>query len=420
MSRQLNIVVLLLFLFESVLANALFASEQPKSEAVGALQMRLSQCSNDPLPLQACRLRLVVKNRSARPVGGLAAALPLYFSVQGPEDRELKRVHDGILSLGQERSWTGSGGPARDRTFRLEQGEEISITFSLAVDWRADGFNRAKQRHLFPTSGSYVVQVLFPIQYPAKHPLRYDPSRFLRAQITIEVQRPKGDDEMAFMYLRDHPDTVYAMLSTIGEPHARIVPRLEQLVKQFPKSTYADYARWALARKQLRGTGFVSLGYREKFERFADGFTTLLTAKNESDDSLQELLTEELNGEGAEVIRQLVKHRWRPPEELTKLLRAYYELLHVSVTERRSAIALLRQIGSDPGFAYYPNVLCSLKFALKGLDPMSLKLIDQEMSEKYYDTKEWIAIQGGLIARKDRDAWRSFRVRKTDSKAESP
>ncbi len=62
------------------------------------------------------------------------------------------------------------------------------------------------------------------------------------------------------------------------------------------------------------------------------------------------------------------------------------------------------------------HLQCSLKFALEGIDPMSLALIDREMKERYYDAKEWVTIQNGLIPAENRDEWRMFRIRKSQSK----
>lgn len=418
MSGPVSTISLGVFLFIGVVADTMRGGDQHSNGVVGSLQMRLIQVSRDPLPLQACRFRLLLKNEGARPVDGLNAALPLYLSVQGPEDPEFLPVHDGILSLTQEAFGTGSGVLFRDRTFRLDRGEEISLMFSLAVDWRADGFDRDKRRAVFPAPGKYTVQVLYPIQYPVKHPIRYDSSRFLRARATVEVRAARGDENLAYTTLRENHDVVYAMLSIVGQPHARVEGDLMEILEKFPESTYADYARFALARKMLHGTGYVSLTNHEPFERFVHGFSALLTAKTESDQSLQELLAEELNGEGTEVIGKLVERRWAPSEELTKWLRAYYDLLHVSDEQRRRASALLRAIGPEADFAYHPNVLCSLKFALEGIDPMSLALIDREMKERYYDAKEWVTIQNGLIPAKNCDEWRMFRIRKSDSTAE--
>ncbi len=78
---------------------------------------------------------------------------------------------------------------------------------------------------------------------------------------------------------------------------------------------------------------------------------------------------------------------------------------HVSAKERREAIHLLRAISPDSGFAYYPNVLCSLNFALEGIDPMALELVEREMNEKYYDVSEWITIQNEIIPTKKRENW---------------
>jgi hypothetical protein len=86
-------------------------------------------------------------------------------------------------------------------------------------------------------------------------PGRRDDYEIFSQPIVVTVAEPKGNDLKIFLCLRRQDDVVDAILSPVGRVEEDAVPKLETIVKEHPKSSYADYARFALARKLASGIG---------------------------------------------------------------------------------------------------------------------------------------------------------------------
>jgi hypothetical protein len=99
-----------------------------------------------------------------------------------------------------------------------------------------------------------------------------------RARINIEVQKPKGPDAEALDVLEEDEELRFAMLSTTSAPGDELAERLRGLCRRFPKSSYAAYARFALARHeaaQQRNAAAIEQLDAIDFEQFAYGAAAL-------------------------------------------------------------------------------------------------------------------------------------------------
>jgi hypothetical protein len=135
----------------------------------------------------------------------------------------------------------------------LRPGEQESLTVAYAAEW---GLNKAN--FFFPQPGNYSIRWTC-------HPWPLDSNKvFWPDPVLVVVARPVGVDEAVYQLLRDNPKLVGVMMSPathsgpdraygVAVPDAETVRQLETIVLRYPKSSYADYARFALARAYLQG-----------------------------------------------------------------------------------------------------------------------------------------------------------------------
>jgi hypothetical protein len=72
----------------------------------------------------------------------------------------------------------------------------------------------------------------------------------------VEVKEPQGDDKKVWELLQKDEQLAGALMCPVDAPSDDVRPKLIQLLKDYPKSSYAPYARFALARHYFNGTGF--------------------------------------------------------------------------------------------------------------------------------------------------------------------
>src|SRR5262249_9959982 len=130
----------------------------------------------------------------------------------------------------------------------LEPAEQTSLSFALAAEWvamRSDlGAPTAKSivgQPLFPEAGVYLLQ----FRYVSSG---WQDEKALVATAEITVREP-GDEEKAIIgILSGTPALGSALLRPVDSPERNLVPVLKSVIKRWPRSAYADYARFALAR----------------------------------------------------------------------------------------------------------------------------------------------------------------------------
>lgn len=191
-----------------------------------------------PLPFQAAVFRRAFQNRTD---GQLTAEYPEHGAVIrkiGGQDRTEYRTSRGA-TIGGARPTPGFESAPRTQLVPLvlPPHSQSTIRYSFAAEWL--GADAAVP--LFPEAGTYSFR------------LYYDD------ELQIVVREPVGDDKLIVDQLRADPDLAAAMMSPIGRPPDEMLRSLERLVKLYPESTYADYARFALARHYANPPGAGSL-----------------------------------------------------------------------------------------------------------------------------------------------------------------
>ncbi len=413
--------VLLVTLLNSI-TNADDHPTKPGPQA-GLLEYRLEQSVRAVLPFQAVRLRIALRNENSPPVRGLR---PIEGTVHGwmwlkpPASERFDRIHEGFRSIRNENPVIDAKVSNRDTYIELTDQEESSVSFALSAEWKNDEFGRVKRQVSFPEAGKYLLHVFYPIQYPFEelnvYPAQFEPAKYLVAQTTVTVKSPCGDDKIIFDMLTENSDLAFSLLSTIGEPDPDVIPQLREIVERFPESTYADYARFALARKELRGTGYYM------FVNGADDYTRDRLIKNiftlfDSELTDEQLWREldgnalyfgRLKGEKAEMFREALTVRAQPAAVRNEAITKLVGLTYVSTRERIAAVRWLDEIKSKD-FAYRPNILIMKRIALLHTERAKKREIDTELEHDYSDSVDWITVQSDLIT--TQREWHDFRVR---------
>ena len=235
-----------------------------------------------PLPYQAVRIRLILRNTSSKRLG------PLYnvdqqfriLGIRRPGSSSYLSVAHVVLLYDPDRP---SGPTARARLNRmrplvLKPHDETSVTFASAAEWRLLGSR--VPRPLFDKPGGYSVKVGY--GRPWSEDLVADP-------ITMVVPKPEGDDALICQMLAANPALAMAMMSPVHRPETTVIPALKKIVERFPESSYVNYARFALARWHMKGLEITenaseegraaALGHLERIDtrRFAYGPNTVIT-----------------------------------------------------------------------------------------------------------------------------------------------
>lgn len=180
-----------------------------------------------PLPFQAAVFRRAFRNVTDH------ALMPPYpdhgavvRTIMAAGDEEYRKARGAIIGGGSDTP--GYLTPSRTQLvpLSLEPGTQSTVRFAFAAEWLATDAAAS----LFPEAGTYSFK------------LYYDD------ELRIVVQAPRGDDKVILDQLRADPDLAAVMLSPINLPPEETLRSLERIVKLYSESSYADYARFALAR----------------------------------------------------------------------------------------------------------------------------------------------------------------------------
>ena len=186
-----------------------------------------------PLPFQAAVFRRAFQNRTDRM---LTPEYPEHGAVirkiKAPGAGEYRTARGSIIGAG--RATVTYTTPLRTELvpLSLEPGTQSTIRHSFAADWLGD-----EGAVLFPEAGTYSFK------------LYYDD------ELRIVVREPEGDDKVILDQLRGNPELATKMMSPVTTPPEEMLRSLERIVMLYPESSYADYARYALARHYAHAPG---------------------------------------------------------------------------------------------------------------------------------------------------------------------
>ena len=224
---------LLIFVFSLVAIVA--------TASAGEWDFRGMQVGPKPLPFQAPRIRLTLRNIGDR-VEGPYSNFPggrIKFFASNQLDYHM--IHARFL-------WF-DGFHLADRDGKnpqsVEPDYELSTTVALApVRFEIEG--RGKGRLFADARPHYFMEGWV-------EPGRRPDYEIFSQPIVVEVAEPKRGELELFLRLKGQDDLLDAMAIPWGRFEDDLVPKLEALVKDHPKSSYANYARLALARRLTLG-----------------------------------------------------------------------------------------------------------------------------------------------------------------------
>ena len=206
----------------------------------------------EPIPLeyQAVAFRRTVRNETDKT---FTSVYPEYGAgivfMKRPSEMELRSVEGDILSFNRPHTDPDRYYFIHKSPLVLKPGYESSIAYASAANWRG-----TLVEPLLPEPGKYT--------FVFEHGDRLD----------FVVRAAKGRDKAIRDQLRTNPPLAEAMLSPDHPPVASVVPAIKRVIELYPESSYADYARFALARwyaSRLHFYGTRRLSLEEKTDMCA-------------------------------------------------------------------------------------------------------------------------------------------------------
>ena len=386
------------------------------AQASPGTSLRIEQLGADPLPYQAVRVRIILRYESE----GILANLPMHglrFFI-GPVNKESQPVRGVIPSPNRESSVISTENVwsivDSDLHYNLSKAEQV--TWSYVFSWHELGVLNPKSRApLFPEPGSYELRVEYRLPDQANYP-----GYLRKAGLKIRVPEPVGDDKIVYQLLKENQELAHELALPIHDPLDSVYDQIREIVQKYPESSYANYARFALARRHLHGTGYNLWDYlwssgqsvkREQVKKLIEPYALKVNAETDIDSLAREFGQNfglrGIGGRRLEEVRDAFASA-KDPRKRQDSVELLTDMLWVSPQDRRAAQRLLVGV-LDRDFAYYPNVLASLKMSLLGGDREWEKRINAEMDEKYYDDFVWLWVRRHEITQ--RRPWRDFRIR---------
>lgn len=374
------------------------------------------QVSAPPYPYQAVRVQWRVVNDRGVPLLRCAPPDALFESpsVLREHERRPVRAHGAMVWIDSPYRNTPNTTTRERRNgigYPLLPGECSSGSGSLAATWARNNKPLRVGDPVFTVPGRYRISVTL------SHPRQERPS----LAIEVEVLEPQGAEKQACDALEDDRVLRSALMSPVDVPGFSLAPRLRRFIDQYGKTSYADYARFALARHFLRGAGPRTRKQGSVDEIAASLHTYFNPTSTTSAADRRTVLRERLrhyffpagfSREASDAIDAMATAAVEPNEpRFTSAARTLASLIHVSAEERQVAIELLDELKSSAreGFAYMPNVLIALKCALEAEGSARSKEIRDVLETTYPDA---IEVVEELAHEIPPDIWREFRVKR--------
>lgn len=224
------------------------------------LKVTFEEAGPPPYPFQAARLRLIVQNVSGKRVGKIIAPDRVHriTGLKGPQDQEFRRPGAGLVR-GGGRDRIIDNHAARHRRNRvplfLEPGEAIAVSFPVGVEGYREVPGKPELAvSPFPRPGTYTFQCSYLVGVrPGDMAAGRDIS--VVGSVEVEVGTPRGPDAAVYDLLQEDGRLVSALIGATRPPEQEVVPKLEALLKLYPKSSYAPYVHYALARYHFHQGG---------------------------------------------------------------------------------------------------------------------------------------------------------------------
>jgi hypothetical protein len=221
------------------------------SPAADQLQYYATTTGDSLLPYQALPIRLVVQNAGNKRLG--AREMPLLdlggeFKIKTPGHSwhrfvsEMPILHTQMRKNQKISCSRGSPSILIWESFFLDPGEQTSVRFPITV-----GLGEQLEDASLVTGPVFTTPGIYAIQFDFAFDLQRHADLYRTVQIRV-VEPQRADDIAVWRQLAAQPALAEAMLSPIHPGPAALVPKLRELVDRHPRSSYAPYARFALAR----------------------------------------------------------------------------------------------------------------------------------------------------------------------------
>jgi hypothetical protein len=226
----------------------------------------VEQVGNPVLPFQAVRLRRVIVNNGTRRIGPMLSTDFgfLWTGIRGPGESKFQRPRSWKApDLEHDQQFSYRAHWDQEAAIYLEPGQQLASSFATAAHWRDERnipFEGGIGIPLFPTPGEYVFRFEYGPEVMGKRPHA--------KELRIAVGAPQGDDKALYELLQRDRILASMLMSPVDVPNEKLVAQLTELVSRYPKSSYADYARFALARGYRS-----SIGVQPKSTRVAHAWT---------------------------------------------------------------------------------------------------------------------------------------------------
>jgi len=376
-----------------------------------------------PLPYQAVRLRQRFQNTGTGVLNALCVTP--FLAIKGPGSGEYRNLTQsvflvepgqGLPAMASGRTWNPNA------NVQLVSGESLSRTSASAVNVEND-----RRVPLFPEPGGYFISWTGVNDYGRN--------------VLVSVRAPEGADAAIYRLLQQDALLAQAIIAPMNIPDSQTAAQLEAIVRQSPNSTYADYARFALARARLRGWGLVALRHaltwslKQEAEYLLEYLSNpRITKQFVFHKVVSELCRRDpLRGQELRIAEELEAARTGTDDDRRKAAERWAPFFYVSAEDRAAALAWLRQI-TRPGFAFRPHTLV-IESRLIRIEQMlaqrkadtgpnwspkrqwelfcdfqhpTVKPVTDILNRDYRDSIEWI--REVLCSIKTEQEWRAFRV----------
>lgn len=211
------------------------------------LRARAQQVGSEILPYEALRLRLTLANvdsDSTGPLPWLHDSI-VVSGVKAPGSNDYYTIRANVIQVRETSAPSSSAHLSEKQPMVLKPGDELSVTFALSAEWGR------KPKPLFPVPGEYHIKV----GYSGPREI----GDVFAEPVAVTVRQPQGPGVMVYQQLAQRPRLAAALMSPIRPPSGEVLPAVRDIVERFPRTIYANYARFALARAALNG---VSLSAR--------------------------------------------------------------------------------------------------------------------------------------------------------------
>ncbi len=336
------------------------------------LTVELKIAGELPLPYQAVRVRCSLINRTKATISEPNPSTNVLSDV---EPRGIRRPgtphgehisHVIVIDDLEAPVYITAGSGLLEVKLVLRSRDQMSDSAAVAASYFHE---RYLGDPLFTVPGDYVLKY--------ENGFRTKNGEWISYPIGITCRAPAGADKEIVDLLAKRPGLRGVMMSPVVAADLDSRDELRSFIDRYPSSSYADFARFALARCYLRGVGYHLWQQAERNMRgYAKGIHDTLVDPKFREDLDPQLLRGRVFGDSifgwkkqeSAIIATAISARKAAPQQLDAAVERLAAFSRISKEDRGKAIKLLEDIKTKD-FAYRPNALILLAVALRGVDP---------------------------------------------------